>query len=188
MPDLIRDAVTQLRALKDPKTGRYNINGGPLGPQITNLSGFLRQAGLSDEAVEAITGTDPVKAAEFAKIAPSLATRMGIESMNGRPYAGQFKSFMNTATPNDSLPAMASDFILNKYILPKAEVKRVLGQVVGKMDPAKDNIQAAALAFERSITDLGDISDQATPEGKKRYNAIMGRAILNARNAARAGQ
>lgn len=145
----IAQANAMLDVMFDPKTGKPVINAGPLGPQISGMAALLNQAGLSPEAVQAFTGTDPSKAQDLEKLRTVLGSEVARQALQGSPVrVSEFNRFLAT-TPSDELLPQAFKWIVNNTIVPKAQQSVGAYKAVEEADPGKDNIQGKLFDYSQ---------------------------------------
>jgi hypothetical protein len=150
------NAATALRniqvaegSLKDPETGKYNLNSGPIGPALSRIGGIMQQLGFSEKAIKSLIGTDPNASGVLDKMAFNLASESVRSELPGQQIrVSEFNQALASMAKEDK-PAYVIDFLLNNVLKPKALLAMQQYEKVKDLNPLTDNIQGAVYEFEK---------------------------------------
>lgn len=146
--------LSQATAMKDlmfdPKTGKTNINSGPMGPYIARTAALLEQAGVSPGVVKSLTGTNPDNAQELEKLRTSLGSESARADLPGSQVrVAEFQRYLQSVPSSDILPT-AIKFMLDNAIIPKAQQQIGAYETVKNMDPLQANIQDELFEYRKN--------------------------------------
>ena len=145
---------TQALALRnlmfDPKTGKPLVNSGPYGEHIAGIAATMKQLGVGDSVIAALTGTDPNNAQSIEKLRTALGSESARADLaNSQVRVAEFQRFL-ASTPSASLLPEAYKFIIDKAILPKAEQQIQEYRAVQGLDPKKDDVRGKLFEYRQS--------------------------------------
>lgn len=167
----LSQANTIAANLKDQKTGKYLVNGGPAGEILAKVGQLGLQAGLPPDLVKAITGTDPNDAAAVQKMNAAMSASLARQDFPGGVRVSEWANIAKN-TPSVDQPAAAADFILHRVIIPHAQQQAGLYEVTRHLDPLHDDIQGAAIDYLKAhpwaTSNIGAVSDTSAPQAVPR--------------------
>ena len=137
----------QRDAFIDPKTGQYNVTGGPAGARVNRIVSLLKQVGAPDNDIKQISGMDPNSAAVVEKLQTVLGSEIARAEMNGTVRQGEWQRFQQT-TPGLDIPAQASVFMLDKILRPKAQVDIDAYNAVKNKNPENLDVRRTLSEFK----------------------------------------
>jgi hypothetical protein len=139
----------QMSSLMFDQNGNPVLNSGVAGPAISKMAGLMKQAGFSDDAVNAVTHTDPANAESLEKLKTVLGTEEGKSEIGGQLRQQEFNRFLQS-TPGDTLLPSAFKFIIDKVIIPRAQQDAGTWEAVKDLDPRKDDIMGTVYNYQKS--------------------------------------
>lgn len=175
----IQQGRTQLSLMFDDK-GNQLLNGGPAGEWLAKSAAYLKQMGFSDNAIQALTKTNPENAQELQKLSTIIGTELTKSTLGpgNRMLATEFNQFVNNATPNINMLPQAFKWIIERTVLPKAEQQMKVYESIAKLDPTKDNIADHIYQAEKAnpwgplkMSGQTEKAPQAAPEGGQAPNS-----------------
>lgn len=147
---MLAQAQAMRDVMFDPRTGAANINTGPLGPILSKVAGVAEQAGVSQNIIKALTGTNPDDAQSVEKFRTALGSESAREDLPGSPVrVAEFQRYLQSVPNAEILPA-AFKYLLDTAIIPKAQQQIGAYQAVANLDPSKDNIQKALFDYRQA--------------------------------------
>ena len=149
-----QNTLSQALALRnlmfDPKTGKPTVNSGPYGEHIAGIAATLKQFGIGDHVIAALTGTDPNNAQSIEKLRTSLGSETARADLAGSQVrVAEFQRFL-ASTPNATLLPEAYKYIIDKAIVPKAQQQIQEYEAVKNLNPQTDDVRGALFDYRQN--------------------------------------
>ena len=147
--NMLSQALALRNLMFDPKTGQPLVNSGPYGDKIAGIAATLKQFGVGDGVINALTGTDPNNAQAIEKLRTALGSESARADLAGSQIrVAEFQRFL-AATPNAQLLPAAYKYIIDKAIIPKAQQQIQEYETIKGLDPQKDDLRSALFNYRQ---------------------------------------